>query len=464
MKVHFIGHASLMFETVDRKILMDPVFWDPQQDGVCAVSPQRSVRADRLPDYNLIVISHRHLDHFDIRTLSTLNRNCPVIIPAGDAALSYALRKLRFQQVRALGPLSRLTLGRTEILLTPSAAPDPEFGLMVRDPTGTVWNQVDTQVTPSDVRGIRTQFGPADLLIATWQPLLEIDVLCNKPTGFPYKEYFRLLTNIKLAAARAVVPGSCGFKYVGEAAWLNKFVFPASRQQFLRDVERLAPESKSFLVNPGDTVAIEGGEARLRAGDCEFVEMELDDSSETSFDPTGHVPELKDPNPDGLDEREMLQTIETFFRGRMATALAESFEKRGLAYEYRGIGLIYQLDVVFPSGSKSWSMSFDQSGFNLIEGSHPSAHINSRIAASALTDLILARRTTDYVTLSGLYRWFQRAYLIAPHSLNEWRPMNQTSMGDPLWMALSPEDILRKYIDRELERYDESGNIRMQMA
>src|SRR5262249_54918376 len=135
-------------------ILMDPVFFDALHEGLCAISPQRVVDMDRLPDCDLIVLSHRHLDHFNIRTLSLLNRNCPVIIPSGDNALAYAFRKLGFRQVRALPHYHKLSLGQTHLVFTPSAVEWAEFGLIVRDSSGAVWNQVDTAITAGNIRGL----------------------------------------------------------------------------------------------------------------------------------------------------------------------------------------------------------------------------------------------------------------------------------------------------------------------
>jgi len=455
MRIHCIGHASLLIETVDQKILMDPVFWDPHYEGLCAVSPQRVDYPEKIPSYSLIVVSHRHLDHFDIRTLATLDRSCPVIIPDCDAVLAYALRELGFRRVEALPDKHQLALGQTMLVTTPSKALDREFGLLIQDPTATVWNQVDTSINSQLARAVPARFGPIDLFIATWQPLLESEVLTNKVTGFPYEGYFHLLSNIKLSSPRAVMPGSCGFKYLGEAAWLNKFVFPLTREAFQRDVKKLLPESQCIIVNPGDVLEIGVSGIALGAGQSPFVCMTQDDCSETAFNPTGSVPDLHDANPSGYDTTEMLQVIEEFLHRRLVPALHDSLQQRGLMYEYGSIGCIYQLDVVFPAEVLSWSIDFGEHPIRLVKRTFASPNIHAQITASALSDLLLARRGPHYVYNGGFYRWFSQLYLVEQHGFYPWKPMSEKSLADPLWMAIDVNDAFVKYIGREISLHNQ---------
>ena len=98
MRVHFIGHASLLIEADDVTILMDPIFGDPHYEGTAVMCPARQVTPERLPPYSVIAISHRHLDHFDIRTLASLDRSCAVLIPNGDSLLADAIGRLGFSR------------------------------------------------------------------------------------------------------------------------------------------------------------------------------------------------------------------------------------------------------------------------------------------------------------------------------------------------------------------------------
>ena len=81
MQVHLLGHASLFVETEDCKILIDPVLQDPFCEGLNESCPQRLITPENFPEYDFLVISHRHLDHFDLRSLAYLPKNVDVLIP-----------------------------------------------------------------------------------------------------------------------------------------------------------------------------------------------------------------------------------------------------------------------------------------------------------------------------------------------------------------------------------------------
>src|SRR5207302_2105668 len=203
-------------------------------EGAAVMCPAREVSPERLPPYSVIVVSHRHLDHFDIRTLASLDRQCTVLIPDGDSLLKDAIHRLGFERCRPLEDGQSVTFGRTTLTTTPSSAGVREFGLVARDSSATIWNQVDSQITGDIATRIADALGPIDLLLATWQPLLEGEVLTNGATSFPHAIYFKLLANVQRARPRAAIPSACGFKYIGDGSWLNKFVFPATREMFAR--------------------------------------------------------------------------------------------------------------------------------------------------------------------------------------------------------------------------------------
>lgn len=337
-------------------------------------------------------------------------------------------------------------------MTTPSKAGVREIGLIVRDSTATIWNQVDTNIDIAMASGIADDFGPLDLLLATWQPLLEGEVLANGTTSFPYASYFTLLSNVQLVQPRAVIPSACGFKYTGEGAWLNKFVFPVTREMFMRDVSSLASDVHVMAPNPGDIVEVRGAEATHERSVSPFVRMVRDDMADTAFDPTGAVPELSDANPRAYLDGEMLATIHTFFESTLMPVIKTSLQRRRIAYEYQRLGIVYQLDVVFPSRTDSWSIDFGRA-LSLVEGPSATAHIRSRIAASVLADLITGDCGAAYAFGVGSYRWSQRVYAVEPRGMYRWTPASAHSVLDPLWMALDPEALFKKYVEREISTY-----------
>lgn len=449
MRVHFIGHASLLIEADGVTILMDPVFSDPNYEGTNTMCPQREVRPEQLPQYDVIAVSHRHLDHFDIRTLASLDRSCTVVIPDRDPLLESAIKRLGFDRIQFLRDKQSLFFGKTTITATPSKANVREVGFILRDSTATIWNQVDTIIDSTIACNITDQFGPFDLLLSPWQPLLEAEILTNGITSFPYSTYFSMLSNVQVIHPRAVIPSACGFKYFGQGEWLNKFVFPATREMFLRDVSAFGIGIHAMAANPGDVAEVQHGEAVLRKAASSFVQTIQDDVSDVVFDPTGFVPELTDSNPGNYNCTEMLSTIETFITSTLMPILRDSAEQQRIAYEYQQINLVYRLDVVFPQYERSWSIEFGN-GLSLTNEPSPVAHIRSRIVASVLTDLIAGQCSLNYVYGAGLFRSLQRIYASGPHGMYRWTPTSESSIVDPLWIALDPEALFEKYVEREL--------------
>src|ERR1700742_1781302 len=76
--VSWLGHATVLVNFFGLNILTDPVFFDrcgirvppltigPKRYDACALRPEE------LPRIDLILLSHAHFDHFDLRSLRTL--------------------------------------------------------------------------------------------------------------------------------------------------------------------------------------------------------------------------------------------------------------------------------------------------------------------------------------------------------------------------------------------------------
>jgi L-ascorbate metabolism protein UlaG (beta-lactamase superfamily) len=101
------------------QILMDPILEDRFEDGMVGPCPKREIDTQHLPPIDVIIISHRHPDHFDLPSLDRLSRSCQVCCPA-DPLISHALKLLGFHHVNFLEPGKPLTLQKMEILPTRS--------------------------------------------------------------------------------------------------------------------------------------------------------------------------------------------------------------------------------------------------------------------------------------------------------------------------------------------------------
>jgi len=100
----FIGHSTFLLQTPAGNLMTDPVYVD--RAGPWGLFGPRRVRRpavafDVLPQIDVVLLSHNHYDHCDVRTLRALaGRFDPVAItPLGNARL---LRKAGFRRIAEL--------------------------------------------------------------------------------------------------------------------------------------------------------------------------------------------------------------------------------------------------------------------------------------------------------------------------------------------------------------------------
>jgi L-ascorbate metabolism protein UlaG (beta-lactamase superfamily) len=101
----WIGHATVLINFFDVKILTDPVLFP--RIGIrlpgFTIGPKRltapALQFHELPRIDLILLSHAHFDHFDLRTLHHFDENTRVITAPNTADL---LRWTRFRDITEL--------------------------------------------------------------------------------------------------------------------------------------------------------------------------------------------------------------------------------------------------------------------------------------------------------------------------------------------------------------------------
>jgi L-ascorbate metabolism protein UlaG (beta-lactamase superfamily) len=88
-RLSFVGHASWLIQTGGLNILVDPV-WSERVSPFTFAGPKRhndpGIAFEALPKIDVVLVSHGHYDHLDVRTLSKLTaRFAPrVVTPLGN--------------------------------------------------------------------------------------------------------------------------------------------------------------------------------------------------------------------------------------------------------------------------------------------------------------------------------------------------------------------------------------------
>ncbi len=391
MKVTLLGHASVLVETGPMRILMDPVLQDPFESGMVVSCPKREIHLERLPPIDVVVVSHRHPDHFDLSSLDLLPRACQVLCPQ-DPLIVRALTALGFEHVTPMTPGTPMPAPHAELYPTRSENPAVrECGVLVRDADAVFWNQVDTELADETIADVRRRFGGVDLLFAMYasQNFEFFDSLASE---FPVQSHRRNLETALSIRPTLVAPASAGFRFSGEHAWLNRFLFPIARERFADDLRQLDPELRVALLDPGDAVQIRAGDVMVERAASPFATTLECDTEAILFDPTAPIPPLRDPNPGGRSPEVMHEAVRRFLAEQLLTHCARAVAEPGsLAARYRREGVLYELEVVFPDVARVWTLDFRAESPALREARDPLANVAHRIAASALTGWIERR-------------------------------------------------------------------------
>jgi len=421
---------------------------------------KRVIDLDRLGSIDVVVISHRHPDHFDLPSLDRLSRHCQVVC-ANDPLLLYAFRALGFEHVTPMDPHSAMPSAQAELFPTRSENPGVrECGMVIRDDSAVFWNQVDTELSADAIAEVARRYGRVDLLFAMYASQ-NFDFFDSLESEFPREAHLRNLENALRIGPRLLVPASAGFRFAGEHSWLNPFLFPVSRGRFAEDLRALDAGISVALLDPGDQVILGSGDPRLERA-ASSIAKTLDGSTNAiHFDPTAPIPPLRDPNPEWLRPSEMRETIASFLEKELLPHCAEALGQPGtLAARYRREGAVYGIEVIFPDdgdrsaeGREGWTLDFRANPLQLSCGLDPRANVVHRIAASALTGWI--QRRLGWFTVRAYSRRYSTLCSIGRQASSvrvEAISLPDLLMHFTIYEAAESEDAAKRRIDHEISQ------------
>jgi L-ascorbate metabolism protein UlaG (beta-lactamase superfamily) len=171
-----IGHSTFLIQTSAGHVLTDPMYSD-RAGPFNMVGPRRvrgpAIRFEDLPPIAVVLLSHNHYDHCDLRTLTALaSRFDPVVVtPIGNAAL---VRSTGIRRVEELDWWQNAASAPFPVALTPAqhfSARTPFdrnralWGGFVLEPAGTrIYFAGDTAYA-SFFRDVPRRLGPIDLAL-----------------------------------------------------------------------------------------------------------------------------------------------------------------------------------------------------------------------------------------------------------------------------------------------------------
>ena len=464
IRTTLIGHACLYIQSKETNILTDPVWFDYLWEEINVLCPSIILEKDKIPPLDVLNISHRHQDHFDVRTLAYLVQNDRIITPdtivlaPKDDLLLGILDELEFKNVKVVTDFEQIQVKDVTLTPTPSrnqisTAEDdfPEHGLLVNDGEVTIWNQVDSQVNPDIIQRIIELYGHIDFFHSRFVPLLEGNFSYNKPLALPFDEYCTYLNVVRALSPRMVVPGSAAFRYRDELNFLNQYSFPTTQEQFLRDLNAFCPEVASSPYFPGDVAHITKDQIQIKKQDSDFVRVKEDDSQKIIFKPGAPVPSIKTQTTDPLDYDKEMKGVKAFIENSFLDRLLKSELLGG----WQHWQIVYQIEVFGQEGSQIWSIDFAQPGSpKLHKGDIGKINLYEGISSSELFALVEGKTSWDYITLCGNYRTFNNIYRITEGGF-ELPPADKSNYALEPLMDLFPwdKDMDKRKFMRDVHRW-----------
>jgi hypothetical protein len=440
----YLGHAGWLAEAAGLRLLFDPILDDPHQGGTYRVWPPRTVDDAALrPDF--VLVSHAHGDHFDVRSLARLaRRDADAVVITPDPLVATVARAVGFRVVREVPSGQRIELDGVRLILTPSRAPEPEWGVLVEAAHGVAWNQVDTVFASADevrrVLELASAGRGVDLALVRGAPLLEIEAQIPGSLAFPFAAHEALLDQIAATGARAIVPSATGQRNA-RGAWLDHVAWPVSPDRAARDIALRCPGATVLPAGVGDVLRLRAGRASLERGAGRHLAAPTGaEADPRSFRPLA-IPELQE-TASADRERSLAATIEPWIAGPLLTALgsalASSAARRG--------PLRLGLEVVFPSGPRRFTFIVDHGGAEVETRLEGEVDVLDLVTASALADVIAGTRAWEHVLLAGELRASDRGYRVTSTGLDR-LPIAPTF----LYYALPYAESTRRAVLRELD-------------
>ena len=467
IKTTLVGHACLFIQSKETTILTDPVWFDYLWEEINTLCPSITLNKSKVPSLDVLNISHRHQDHFDVRTLAYLVKNEKILTPdtlvlaPQDNLLLDILNELEFKNIKVVTDFEPIKIKDVTITPTPSRNqlstaedPFPEHGLLVNDGEVTIWNQVDSLVNPEIIQQVGELYGQIDFFHSRFVPLIEGNLSYNKPLTLPISEYCTFLNIVKALNPRFVVPGSAAFRYRDELLFMNQVSFPITQDQFLRDLEVFCPEVPKAPFFPGDIAHISKEIIEIKKQSSDFVQVREDDSHLITFKPQAYVPVITTQTTNPTEYKREMQVVDDF----IGNCLIERVLKSELLEGWKHWQIVYQLEVFGQNKPQAWTVDFSQSGEpKLHKGDIGKINIYEGISSSELCALVEGKTSWDYVTLCGNYRTFNNIYRITDGRF-ELPPEDKSNYALEPLMDIFPwdSDMDRQKFMRDVKRWKQA--------
>jgi len=248
-KITFLGHATVLVELAGTRLITDPVL--RQQVGPLRRRTPKPFLGP-LAGLDVVLISHLHLDHYDPASLRLLDTGVPIVGPPGSAR---SLGWRGFTDVHELRPGESLRLGGIEIVATEARHRGTRHPLARRTPSnGYVIGGGGRHLYFAGDTGLFV--GMADLWDGLDVALLPIAGLGPWMPEFKHLSPRHAVRAAELLQPKLVIPIHWGTYHLPGTVLmrLRPDVHRRAPYVFVREAAALAPEIRTVLLDPGQSL------------------------------------------------------------------------------------------------------------------------------------------------------------------------------------------------------------------
>jgi L-ascorbate metabolism protein UlaG (beta-lactamase superfamily) len=172
IEITFVGHQTWLLSAAGTNVLVDPILGTRFGNSIesmyeMRLYPPRRVDFDAMPEIHAAIVSHEHIDHFNLETFARLPRTCAVLVGKlmldsvvrAIEALGFSVRRFELGEVFRIGAFS--------CALYPATAVDVGYERRVTQmhfwtaPDCNVYNAVDCGLSPQLLADIEDGRVPA---------------------------------------------------------------------------------------------------------------------------------------------------------------------------------------------------------------------------------------------------------------------------------------------------------------
>ncbi len=247
--ISYLGHNTLEISVDGVRVLTDPML-----RMVFQILRRHSAQPDLsvLEGLDAILISHLHLDHANPHSLRLLPGDTPLVVPTGAGRI---LRRYHFHRLTELAPGETTALGEVTVTATPARHDGRRY------PWGHKAGAVGYMIQGSKKLYFAGDTGLFDGLADLGD---DIDVALLPIWGWGLRlpdDHLSPLTAaqaLRLLRPRMAIPIHWGTFLPLGAGWFYGRYLTDPPQDFLRFAGEYAPEVNTVLLQPGESITLQG--------------------------------------------------------------------------------------------------------------------------------------------------------------------------------------------------------------